>query len=147
MSSACIALFGKQESPESIQESRNQAKIPEPYWWKFRVVDASDKPLLVVCGLLIISTPLWGSGMVHRLFWSWHFICVNRFKGVAECTSHWFLPSNPESQTMKFSNIICFLLKIWYGSVLVLHRCTNYYYETLLNIEILYRDAWIKSDL
>ena len=37
-------LFGKQESPESIQESRNQAKnlkIPESRQRKFRVADPS----------------------------------------------------------------------------------------------------------
>ena len=37
-------LFGKQESQESIQESRNQAKnlkIPESRWRKFRVADPS----------------------------------------------------------------------------------------------------------
>ena len=49
------ALFGKQESQESIQESRNQAKIPkmaESRWWKFRVADPLGLSLLYNMTLL-----------------------------------------------------------------------------------------------
>ena len=37
----CNPLFGKQESQESIQESQNQAKIPESRRSKVRVADPS----------------------------------------------------------------------------------------------------------
>ena len=45
------ALFGKQESQKSIQESQNQAKIPkipEPCWQKFRVADPFCRAIINV---------------------------------------------------------------------------------------------------
>ena len=39
----CYTLFSKQESQESIQESQNQAKIPESRRSKFRVADPSSR--------------------------------------------------------------------------------------------------------